>query len=747
MASRSLFRSLMTSVAFASLSTVALAEGWNGLVVFGGRNYDSGQFVSFESVFADEDDEIGDGRQRATNRVSGGGRGTVVSQRVARSFGFGNPNPSQPQSFRDIPTPPEGYNYAATFHSTADILNSINGISSTSGINFRDQDGSTVSVPGVSRSGFLVDHERSGDAWGALVLIEGGTLDLRRTADVDFATDGTVDLRDSFISPVASLTNGIATNAAGNIVEGVRLLTDAGAGLVVLSNAYDVGNIPEVGGDNNGLPFLRAMISTREAEALAAATRAESAETAAALAVAAGNANASDLLDAAYQARREARAAALTVNEITLRNQVDAAIADPTLLGTIRTTATDTYNAELLRGVRQLDGNIVLIDQRALFDAVIDDPARFGLSNEFDQANDCSFSQDLLPCNQVNNFSGDLLFSNGAELTEAGHQLAADQIVALVSAPAAFAGLPSVGISSGRSVSDAARDQLSREQTWIPGIAPFVAGTTSVVKLDPSRRFPQQDASFTSGVAGLKYVLPNGIAFGAAGGYQKVGSPGDKSAFEYDGDALVGTVFAGINSGPVFGNATATMGRVDYGDLTRVSRIGDARIRNTGNAEGMVQGVTAEAGLRLLQYDVLRAGPIANFSHWRSDIDGYSENGWEATAVRTDDLEITSTRAGLGMFLEASNMAEGQGASFRAKVLYGYEFSDDTQTTSVTPIGPSSVGSFSTQSRGTDDAPLELGAELVFGFGGIFTTLGYDGLFGDFNDHRFRVGASVPLGG
>ena len=747
MANRPVLRSLMTGAAIASLSTVALAEGWNGMVVFGGRNYDEGQYVSHETVFGDPGDAIGDGRDRATNRLSEGGRAPVVSQLAARRLGFGDLNPSQPVSHEDNPTPPDGSNYASAFYGTRQILNSIRDTAISYGVDYLGNGDEVTSIEGRVEDGFLADPDRKGDAWGALVLIEGGTLDLRSTAEIFRDIDDEVKLHRSNIFMDPSDRDWIAQNAARNIVTGVEELTNAGAGLIVVANAYDVGSTPEVGGDNELLAEAARRMTTRENEAAVAQARADAAETEAKIARDAGLSSATALAEIAFQARQDAQQLAISYRERLLRQGIDAAIADPTLIGRIRTAATDEYNARLLEGVREIDGNIVVLDQRALIDAVIADPARFGFNAEYDQANDCQFDDVLFPCNAVGGFQGDLLFMDGIQLTQEGHELLADQLVALVNAPAAFGGLPAVGISSGRGVSDAARDQLSREQTWVPGIAPFASGVASRVKLSPSTGFPQQDASFTSGVVGLKYVLPQGLAFGAAAGYQRINSPGDKSAFEYDGSALVGTVFAGINSGPLFGSATATLGKLDYGDLTRISQIGDARIRNTGDPEGMVRGVTAEAGLRLVEYDILRAGPIANFSHWRSDIDSYAESGWQPTAVRTEDLETTSTRAGIGMFLEAGNFIDGQGVMFRAKALYGHEFGDDTKTVSVTPLGPNSAGSFSTEARGADDAPLEFGAEVVFGYRGVFTTFGYDGLFGDFSDHRFRIGASLPLGG
>ena len=794
MASRTALRTLMTGAAIASLSTVAMADGWNSLIVFGGRDYDSGQFVSYESVFSDGTTSLGDGRQRATNTTTegDGGRGAVASQRVSEGLGFGATNPSQPQSYAGAGTPPEGWNYAALFHSSRDILDSITGTSTTGGITFSKDETTATSIPGVSRPGLLVDGTRNGDAWGALVLVGSAQRDLRGVADIDVRFDGDVDFEDSFIARDEATAIDRGTLAATNIATGVDALAGAGAGLVVVSNAYDTGTIPEVGGDNGLLAEADAQLTERETEAStsaaaahvaiavasAATTDAKAAEAAratlaheytyatvdpavdaAALAAllarlkaattAAADAatNAVTLATAATDATAEAVRLALTPNEIARRPEIDAALADPDLIRDRRSAATAAYNAELLRRLRGVnaDGNVLLVDQKALFDGVFADPARFGLSADVNQATSCASSTTLLPCNDVAVPVDQMLFLDGVQLTETGHQLVADQILSLLDAPATLSGIAAMGISSARGISDAGRDQVSREQTWKTGIAPFATGVASRVQLEGSDGFPQHDAGFYSGVAGVKYVVAPGLAVGAAAGYQKITGPGDNSSIEYDGGALLGTLFAGINTGPVFGSVTATYGKVDYDEVTRVSKIGAATIRNTGSTEGTVAGVTAEAGLRLVQYDILRGGPIANFSHWHSTVDGYAENGWAATSVSTGDLETTSTRAGVGVFMEAGMLMNGHGSLFRAKALYGHEFGDGTKSVSVTPNGPNSAGSFSAQGRGVDGAALEFGAEVVLGYGGFITTFGYDGILGDVSDHRFRIGASMPL--
>ncbi len=811
MASRPLVRALMTSAAIASLSTVAMAEGWSTYVVFGDRQQDSGQYISRQGAFgniggrfASAQQGVGDGRYRDTNplNVRESIRDQVYTQMLGEELGLGSVDPSQPmeipQENHDDPIPQasDGLNYASIYYHSADVLESIIGTANMVDIAYDDDAGILVDFEARSRPGLLNDPDRQGVVDGALVVLGGGGEDIRGLADLRM-TDGAnrepISLFRSRVEFDAAQRSLEAWQAAENIATGAEALVDAGSGLLIVMNQFDLGETPERIVDLARVSSTGTRVRARVADARASAVNAQVAEQsrlnriaeaeAARVVVAEREVLLEEALDRdtateatiefltenleaarlevieadnaveiarlfAIERAQNAENLALRDEEVRFIGEYYELELDPSVMATFRTEATTEFNAELLARLREIDGNIILIDQHTLIKAAIANPAAFGLDPDADHANTCLFNVPNQPCTPTAADEAEALFGTNTGLGTGGQKIISDYIAALVSAPAAFARLPGVGISSGRGVSDAARDQLSREQTTTPGLAPFIAGTVSRVKLSDTTGFPQQDASYTSGIAGLKYVLSDGIAVGAAAGYQQVNSPNNDNAFEYDGSALVGTVFAGVNTGPFFGSATATLGKIDYDDLTRVTTLNGGEFRNSGSTEGTVSGVTAEAGLRLLQYDILRAGPVANFSHWNSKVDGYAERGWSATAVRSEDTEVTSTRAGVGVFLEAGNFHDGQGAMFRAKALYGHEFGDGgTGSASVTPLSEYSLGSFSTSAPGADEASLEFGAEVVFGFGGIYTTLGYDGLYGDVTDHRFRIGASMPLGG
>ena len=806
MASRPILRTLMAGAAVMSLSTAAVAGDWSSYIVFGGRNLDSGQYLTNQAATGEVGFNVGDGqlgfgdgRFRATNPVDRREaiRGQVQSQMLGNALGLGPANASQPTTSPnlDLPPLPDGFNYAATEYTSEDVLASIVGTATTATRTYNGEFVPRFDLPGRTRLGLLNDPDRRDAVQDAFILLGGGNENIRRMANIEqYQTTDNVNTHTSRFETNAVQRDREASAAADDIADGAAALVGAGSGMLIVANAYDLGATPETGtgGDTTLIQRARNAVNARfgaSEDRFANATRLETEasnadifvgtltvnrdDVADDLAVASSDPNstsaeiatlqnrlntAQTLLDdaivnaaslngQAVAARADAIERQFTARELEFHHELTAIEADPDQIAAIRTAATDTYNARLTERLRGIDGNVILVDQHALMEAVIADPGRFGLAPDENQADACLYSRLDARCNQELRDEDELLFASPTDLSTAGHKLASDQIAAMVEAPAALSGAPGVGLSSGRSISDAARDQVSREQSWKAGVSVFGTGATSRVKLTASNGFAQNDAAFHSGIVGAKYVFGNGIAVGAAGSYQLIKTPGGQSSVKYGGDGLLGTVFAGINSGPIFGSVTATYGKLNYDEVGRVSSIGAARIINNGESEGTVKGITGEAGLRLVQYDVLRAGPIANFSHWTSTIEGYTERGWAATAVRTDDLETKSTRVGFGVFMEAGGIVDGYGSLFRAKALYGHEFQDDTTTATVTPVGTNSAGSFTTEVRGADSAPFELGAEVVFGYGGVITTFGYDGIFGDISDHRFRIGASVPLGG
>ena len=151
--------------------------------------------------------------------------------------------------------------------------------------------------------------------------------------------------------------------------------------------------------------------------------------------------------------------------------------------------------------------------------------------------------------------------------------------------------------------------------------------------------------------------------------------------------------------------------------------------------------------MRALTYDILAAGPIASLDHWSAEVDGYTEDGWAATGVSYDSFDVSSTRASLGMFMEAGDLSNpAMPVVFRAKALYTREFETDDQTiTARTLLQPDNT--FSRRGRGAQADSMTIGAQLTYDFGPAIASIGYDGRIGENDDHAGRIDVSMPLGG
>jgi len=694
-----------------SISAASWASEFSNVLVFGDRQVDAGQFVDSRTVFPDDPDEeiTTDGRGRFTNFQPDGNIGHTWSTLVSRQLGHGDTHPNQPQTLPNSPPVTVGTNYAAGFYDTFDILQSINGTPVIGGITYRDGD-TERTVPGTTGTGILRDEARIGWVANSIVLLNGGSEDVRFLADIDRNLDESIDLRGSRIIENEFVRERIAQDGADRISTGAVLLRDAGAGLVVVSNLIDVGRIPEVPGDVG---------SAQEAI---------------------------DALDEVLEDRRSTDPEAqFTEFEIEQRLEFEALLNDPTLISTVRTDGTNVFNARLSQN---LDGetNIVVIDQHGLYDRLLEEPALFGLSEEVNHGVDCLFNSVLYPCAESDADLSDQLFSDGLDLSTTAHEIFAQHAASVINAPVLISGVPFTAIASSRELNNIVQDQVVAERIAHRGWAPFVSANIGQSTWNGISGEGRQGALRVSGAGGATYSFGNGVAVGAAASYQNISDSLSETAIGYDGSAVHGTVFAGADFGRVFGNASATVGRIGYDDIERQTRLGDGIINNSGSSDSNVFGLSAEVGVRALNNGIISAGPIASIDHYSASLDGYSEDGWEVTAVEFDDVDASSTRASLGLFLEAGDINDtNMPAVFRVKALYTRELDTDGDT--VTARAASSPNNtFSREGRGAQADSITVGAQLTYDFGSFIGSLGYDARIGESDDHAGRVDISVPLG-
>ena len=713
MATRHTRAILMAGAATLSLSAAAWASEFSHVFIFGDRFTDGGQFVDSRTVFPDDPDEeiTTDGRGRFTNLQPDGNIGHPWSTLVSRSLGHGDPQPNQPQLLPNSPPITPGTNYAAGFYSSFQVLESINGTPRISSLTYQDG-GQQRTVPGTVGVGVLNDEERRGWLADSIVLMNGGSRDVRFLANIESNLDDTIDLPLSFLVDDVDGQNTVARGAANRIATGATLLRDAGADLVVVSNLMDMGRTPEALGD-----------ASLAQEAIDAVS------------------------DIYSNLRSEFPDVDFDAQEAQEKAPFERILAEPTIISDIRSRGTDVFNARLEDRLQGED-NIVVIDQHALYDQILETPERFGLSTTVNHGVDCISDSVLYPCNETDAGLADQLFLDGLDYSTTLHEMYAAQVSGVINAPVQVSGLPFTAIASGREVANSGLSQVTPERIARKGWAPFVSAgigsstwnSLSGEGLHGSQRF--------SGVGGVTYSFGNGVAVGAAGGYQNTSRAMSGTTIEIEGTNVYGTVFAGADIGSVFGNASLTLGSVDYDRVVRQTKIGNATFENTGQTDGSVYGASLEIGARAISTDMLSAGPIASLDHWSADVGAYNEDGWAATGVDYDtDLNGSSTRASVGLFLEGGDLDyEAMPTVFRVKALYTREL--DTDPLNVTARAQSSPdNSFTREGRSAQADSLTVGAQLLYNFGPAIASLNYDVRIGEADDHSGSIDISFPLGG
>jgi outer membrane lipase/esterase len=91
---------------------------------------------------------------------------------------------------------------------------------------------------------------------------------------------------------------------------------------------------------------------------------------------------------------------------------------------------------------------------------------------------------------------------------------------------------------------------------------------------------------------------------------------------------------------------------LDYDDLNRSFSLGPVKQRTeTASTDGQSMGVMMNAGYNIFASDrAYRLGPLVGYEYVRVEVDGYREDGSDATALNVDDQDVGSSVFSFGGF-------------------------------------------------------------------------------------------------
>lgn len=319
-----------------------------------------------------------------------------------------------------------------------------------------------------------------------------------------------------------------------------------------------------------------------------------------------------------------------------------------------------TFNNELASRLQAQGGNYVLVNNRLLLAEVRADLAAFGFDPNAPQTAVCfDPSSSTAPCLPDPTYSiggtapdpNRLMFNDGVHPTTAVHQISADYLYSIISAPWEVSLLPEMGRSALRAHLQQLDNELSaRRGGWqaVGAWRTFVQGGYNRPEYDGYGGGDGSGLSLSLGVTQrLSETWLAGVSLGLAENSLELG----RNDSEYDMRSYLATAFARYEHQRLFADFSLSAGYLDYHDLQRTFALGISERTEKGDTEGTLWGAAAKAGFNLMQPgDQLQFGPFVGASYQKVEVDGYSEQGERSTALSYDDQELDSLRLSLGLF-------------------------------------------------------------------------------------------------
>lgn len=488
------------------------------------------------------------------------------------------------------------------------------------------------------------------------------------------------------------------SNSASAAVSQIKTLLDAGAGAVI------VPNVPQLG----STPFMvQAVLSVLG----------PAAQSAMVAAFASLDSHATPDVAARQQAVRDAfdQAAAQVSTIPALR----AALAQQLfsawqVLSEQVTALSDGYNQQEEAGLVALNGNIVRADIAGLFNEVIADPQRYGLSNTLGMA--CPVGTSAAECtSSTPGFSNAqaYLFADRLHPSPAVHAMIADYIQSILDAPAQVAALALAPLMLSRDMQNTLDGHLQQQRQQ-----PASAGQVSVFGGYAGQHIDYRGDSLLSGDAntgsltlGLGYQFTDnwqaGLLLSSTAQHQH---PSAHYDYKLRGNLLaLYSQLTLLEQGWI--NADVHYADLDFDSIERRINIGPASRTEQGSSSGKMLGLRVQTGWDLPIGEHLSTGPVASYALDYVRAGGYSENGDSSTAMRFSDQTLHSQIGALGWRIDSKQWPVNPWA----QLTYNHQFGD-TQNAVRAGLKSTQTGFVRNVSAGDKNwLDMSLGASVPLG--------------------------------
>lgn len=334
------------------------------------------------------------------------------------------------------------------------------------------------------------------------------------------------------------------------------------------------------------------------------------------------------------------------------------AISGTGLAATVSALGQD-FNAELVRQLASVNAEVIPLNVPAMLSEVLADPGRYGLATDLTTAqligtcfSGCANENAIYGINGSSPDPTKLLFNDGVHPTITGQTLIADYAYSLLAAPWEISLLPEMGHGTLRSHQDQLRAQWQADwESW-----QAVGQWRSFINAGGHRQSYDLYSGDANGDGyslnvGTSYRLDDAWRVGLAAGYYEQDMEAGTADSDYDMKSYLGSAFAQYQQNRWWGELAATVGYLDYDDLTRKFDMGPTTRREQGDTDGNLWGLSGRVGYDIAQSvdSAWHLSPFLSADYARVEVDSYSEDGQDSAALSYGDQKRTSKRLGAGL--------------------------------------------------------------------------------------------------
>jgi len=412
------------------------------------------------------------------------------------------------------------------------------------------------------------------------------------------------------------------------------------------------------------------------------------------------------------------------------------------------------YNNTLNNGLANAGLNIIPVNAYAILNEIVADPGRYGFTNVTQPA--CTggdgSSFECLPAGTPGatvtyqpGTENTYLFADGVHPTTAAHAMLAQYAESIITAPREMSLLGEAPLQINESLNRSITTQAASSLANAPGngLRVWASYDYAHQRLDAQINSPKSsnDANTLSIGADIhpSDALTAGLAFTA--GQQKDDFDADAGGFKLQDLLASGYVMWGWDQ--AYFGAIGSFGHLGYSDIHRNIPIGPTVRYESGSTSGYHTALALTGGW-WINFGNWRTGPYADVSWEHAHVDGYSEDGNDATAMTFGQQDRHALIGTLGWQLTANLQTGGAMLHPFARVAWNHDNDADPRDVSAGLV--SMPGTFALPGFMPDknwgSAGVGLAADFTPNFSGW---IGYDGRFSDSSQRvdSLNIGAKL----